>query len=83
MQEIISGAVPYVNLKDLAVITAVSQNRLPARPQELIPSESVDGDTLWSLLIGCWAHEPASRPTAKTVQRAMANITPEGLIHSP
>ncbi|KAG8686181.1 hypothetical protein FRC08_012701 [Ceratobasidium sp. 394] len=80
MQEVITGEVPYYILKDLAVITAVTQKRLPARPQEYIPSASTDGDTLWSLLCSCWAYEPTSRPTAEAVKMVMAEITPEGLI---
>ncbi|KAG8744622.1 hypothetical protein FRC10_009847 [Ceratobasidium sp. 414] len=63
--EVITGTVPYHALKDLAVITAVTQKRLPTRPQEFIPSASTDGDTLWSLLSSCWAYEPTSRPTAE------------------
>ncbi|KAG9096290.1 hypothetical protein FRC06_008831, partial [Ceratobasidium sp. 370] len=78
--EVITGTVPYPTLKDLAVITAVTQKRLPTRPQEFIPSSSTDGDTLWSLLSSCWAYEPRSRPTAEAVKMAMENITPEGLI---
>ncbi|KAG8686276.1 hypothetical protein FRC08_012648, partial [Ceratobasidium sp. 394] len=66
--EVITGTVPYHTLKDLAVITAVTQKRHPARPQESIPSASTDGNTLWSLLCSCWAYEPKSRPTAEAVK---------------
>ncbi|QRV74229.1 Ephrin type-A receptor 4 [Ceratobasidium sp. AG-Ba] len=79
--EVITGKVPYPELKDLAVILAVVQKRFPTRPEEHISSASTEGDSLWQLLVQCWDFEPAARPTAKAVKDALESITPEGLVY--
>ncbi|KAG8723789.1 hypothetical protein FRC09_001757 [Ceratobasidium sp. 395] len=78
--EVVTGAIPYVGIKDISVITAIVSGRLPARPEH-IPAASKDGNTLWMLLNHCWAFSPGSRPTASEVKEVVAKITPEGLTY--
>lgn len=70
MQETITGNLPYHDIgHDLAVIMAIAiKKKLPERPSTHIPVDSDHGDTLWSLLVGCWAHEPKDRPSAARVR---------------
>ncbi|KAG8701127.1 hypothetical protein FRC08_004271 [Ceratobasidium sp. 394] len=78
--EIITGKVPHAELKDMALMKAISDKRLPKRPEEHIPSTTAHGNILWWMLLQCWATDPKSRPTATQVQQVMAIITPEGLV---
>ena len=66
----ITGNVPFHELqRDQAVYTAiVIRHKTPERPETYIPHQSRDGDSLWSLLIKCWAYEPDDRPSASEVQ---------------
>jgi hypothetical protein len=52
----------------MAVLLAITQNRTPKRPEKHIPTASIQGNSLWSLLNRCWAAEPGSRPTAGEVR---------------
>ncbi|KAH7325454.1 kinase-like domain-containing protein [Rhizoctonia solani] len=49
------------------------------RPERFIPTNSDDGDRLWSLIQECLSHRPETRPWAADVQYIMATITDEGL----
>ncbi|KAG8771372.1 hypothetical protein FRC12_003653 [Ceratobasidium sp. 428] len=78
--EIITGHIPFrEKASDVAVVTAITTQNLPARPEESIPSESQDGDKLWGLLNACWALEPTDRPQAAEVEATLRTITQEGL----
>ncbi|KAF8593106.1 kinase-like protein [Ceratobasidium sp. AG-I] len=71
--EVITKSVPYHHLlKDVAVIYAIIEGRLPERPEHIIPTKSRQGDFLWSLLSRCWDREVKSRPTAKDVADAVS-----------
>ncbi|KAG8766044.1 hypothetical protein FRC12_007115 [Ceratobasidium sp. 428] len=51
-----------------AVITAVMvKKEVPKRPEDYIPSSSLKGDVLWTLLTSCWEHDPGKRPMAAQV----------------
>ncbi|KAG8703449.1 hypothetical protein FRC08_002839 [Ceratobasidium sp. 394] len=78
--EIMTGKVPHAELKDMPLMKAISDKRLPKRPEEHIPSTTAHGNILWWMLLQCWATDPKSRPTAAQVQQVMAIITPEGLV---
>ncbi|KAG8783860.1 hypothetical protein FRC12_019275, partial [Ceratobasidium sp. 428] len=79
--EIISCQPPYSELKnDPAVITAVLNQRYPKRPEDTIPADSDQGDTLWSLLKACWSWYPNDRPEAPYVINAIETIKSEDLL---
>ncbi|KAG8790659.1 hypothetical protein FRC12_011373 [Ceratobasidium sp. 428] len=79
--EIISRQPPYSELKnDPAVITAVLNQRYPKRPEDTIPADSEQGDTLWSLLKACWSWYPNDRPEAPYVINAIETIKSEDLL---
>ncbi|KAJ1301969.1 hypothetical protein OPQ81_000806 [Rhizoctonia solani] len=56
--ELITGRLPYDGKSDLAIVSLVHQRKYPERPEDLIPTQSQDGDRLWELLLACWAYEP-------------------------
>ncbi|CAE6450696.1 unnamed protein product [Rhizoctonia solani] len=58
---------------------SVSLGKLDQRPEDYIPTDSDDGDRLWSLLQECLTHRPEVRPWATDVQYIMTTITDEGL----
>ncbi|KAG8704893.1 hypothetical protein FRC08_001962 [Ceratobasidium sp. 394] len=78
--EVITGQVPYAGSSDIQVITAILNRRHPKRPEVYIPTESENGNTLWSVLTHCWEFNPGLRPSAKYVQDMMSFITPQGLL---
>jgi hypothetical protein len=59
----------------MAVLLAITQNRLPKRPEMHIPTSSRQGDFLWLLLGRCWAAEPGTRPTAAHVRDNVSALT--------
>ncbi|KAG9077219.1 hypothetical protein FS749_010919, partial [Ceratobasidium sp. UAMH 11750] len=68
--ETFTGQVPYSDKSDLRVITTVMVlKEPPTRPEAHIPSDSRNGDALWSLLKRCWANEPRERPKASDVAK--------------
>ncbi|KAG8782246.1 hypothetical protein FRC12_021034 [Ceratobasidium sp. 428] len=72
MLEIVSRQPPYAELRrDPAVITAVLNRRHPKRPEGTIPTDSKQGNTLWSLLHTCWSWGPNDRPEAPYVVSAV------------
>ncbi|KAF8601997.1 kinase-like protein [Ceratobasidium sp. AG-I] len=78
--ETVTGMVPYSEKSDHGVYLAVAVKRLPPlRPERVIPSDSGDGNTLWSLLTNCWAYDPENRPTADRVRDVMKSVTQERL----
>lgn len=44
----------------------------PERPEEDIPSKSLHGNSLWSLLESCWAGEKEEHPSAENVSKAVS-----------
>ncbi|KAG8712646.1 hypothetical protein FRC09_019620 [Ceratobasidium sp. 395] len=78
--ETVTGNVPHASKNDLAISFAVVvKKELPPRPEDYIPSNSPQGDTLWSLLVECWAYDSNNRPIAADVRNIMRTITQEGL----
>ncbi|KAG8768575.1 hypothetical protein FRC12_005487 [Ceratobasidium sp. 428] len=72
--EVITGVIPYAGLRDMAVMNSVNNKRHPKRPDEHIPTSSVSGEALWSMLSRCWAFEPKSRPPVQWVQDVVSVI---------
>ncbi|CAE6492341.1 unnamed protein product [Rhizoctonia solani] len=64
--EVITGKVPFQERRNDIALAHIIVNRkeIPQRPNEHIPSDSEDGDALWSLMMNCWAHKPEERPSA-------------------
>ncbi|KAG8762791.1 hypothetical protein FRC12_008844 [Ceratobasidium sp. 428] len=81
--ETFTGKVPFFGSVDIAVMSAVIfRKEIPARPEAQIPSNSREGDLLWSLLNKCWTHEPKDRPNSLEVEAEMRKITCGGLTHN-
>lgn len=73
--ETATGNVPYPELKDPAVCTAILvKKQIPSRPEVHIPTKSKRDDMLWLLLEQCWAFEPEHRPNAEQVRDEMLKI---------
>ena len=80
--EIITGQVPFHQVPDRSIYTAVvNRRRFPARPEDKIPPRSICGNLLWALLEQCWAREPQLRPNAEQVKNVMKGITREALLY--
>ncbi|KAG8748759.1 hypothetical protein FRC11_011940, partial [Ceratobasidium sp. 423] len=67
--EAISGRLPwYWITREAAIIRQVcSSKNQHKRPEDEIPTNSRDGDKLWSLFTACWSYKPDERPTATAV----------------
>ncbi|KAF8602010.1 kinase-like protein [Ceratobasidium sp. AG-I] len=66
--ETLTGKVPYYGRTDPGVFAAVViKKEPPLRPEDSIPTNSEDGNKLWSLLIACWAYKPENRPTVDDI----------------
>jgi hypothetical protein len=65
-QEIITGTIPYYPQcqNDAKVVTKLLQKLLPERVTEQF-GENERADRMWGLLVQCWDHDPAARPTAR------------------
>ncbi|KAG8729368.1 hypothetical protein FRC11_008919, partial [Ceratobasidium sp. 423] len=66
--EIVTGAVPYENVKDVVVLKRILAQVHPSRPEIYIPTGSKQADRLWSLLVSCWKYDGQDRPTALRVR---------------
>ncbi|KAG9094797.1 hypothetical protein FS749_011792 [Ceratobasidium sp. UAMH 11750] len=72
--ETVTGAVPYEDKADLAVLVEVLvQQRFPLRYDD---SMKVQGDKnrLWDLMTKCWNHDSACRPEAPQIKEELASI---------
>lgn len=78
-QETVTGKVPYSEKSDVSIHFAVAVKKLlPLRPEHAISSSSKDGNTLWSLLVSCWAYEPENRPSAEQVRDTVSMLKLHG-----
>ncbi|CAE7142054.1 unnamed protein product [Rhizoctonia solani] len=77
--EAFTSQVPFADLTDnlLVMHVAVSRN-IPSRP-EAIPTNTIDGDRLWAILIKCWSYNPKHRPSAEEVRSEIAPERAENL----
>ncbi|CAE6455791.1 unnamed protein product [Rhizoctonia solani] len=80
--EVISG--PPVepernNDEPLEVSSSVLGSLIPERPEKSIPTNSKDGNNLWTLLSQCCSIDSSSRPITDWVAELMMSITQDGL----
>ncbi|QRV94765.1 kinase domain protein [Ceratobasidium sp. AG-Ba] len=78
--EVITGNVPYAELKDVAVTLAIMQHRLPKRPERQIPTRSKYGNFIWLLLNCCWNPDPNKRPTAVQILQHLRLVQQRDLV---
>ncbi|KAG8795461.1 hypothetical protein FRC12_014278 [Ceratobasidium sp. 428] len=73
--EIISRQLPYAEIKhEAAVMMTVLRQQHPKRPEDTIPTDSRQGNTLWSLLKSCWNWDPQDRPEAPHIVNTIETI---------
>ncbi|KAF8595616.1 kinase-like protein [Ceratobasidium sp. AG-I] len=73
--EIITGKPPYSGKTDPAVIVFVTlKKKTPARPEDCIPSNSIQGDRLWTTLTLCWSPDPEARPEAAEIRDVVSDF---------
>ncbi|CUA75361.1 Putative serine/threonine-protein kinase/receptor R818 [Rhizoctonia solani] len=78
--EAFTAQIPYAGRHDYSLIVrVVIEKKVPDRPQDAIPANSIDGDKLWAILNKCWAYDSKDRPTAEAVWNEMKEITTENL----
>lgn len=77
--EVITGQVPFAGMKQAHIMRFVTSGKICERPEEFIPSQSPQGDLLWSILLKCWEFEPSERPSAEVVLNELSPINREGL----
>ncbi|EJD36726.1 kinase-like protein, partial [Auricularia subglabra TFB-10046 SS5] len=66
--EVLSGRVPFYELAtDMQVILAVSRGDLPSRPPRI-------RDTLWKIMLRCWALVPSDRPSAGSLLQRLSDL---------
>ena len=65
--QVLTGVKPYHNCADMSVSSKVRAGEIPERPSGRI------GDTVWSLLEGCWSKVPAKRPTTVELYNALSD----------
>ncbi|KAG8740060.1 hypothetical protein FRC10_004780 [Ceratobasidium sp. 414] len=79
--ETVTGKMLYSEKNDIAVMfSVVVKQKLPARSEDAIPSDSKHGDGLWALLVSCWLPQPEERPRAGKVagiSRSTAGPVPQ------
>lgn len=74
-QEAITGAVPFANLSERAMLwRAMNKRKCPERPAECLPAGSIRADTLWTLLTKCWEFDPMARPSAAEVEEMVCIV---------
>ena len=79
--EVLSGQVPFSQVKNVAVIGKVIQGGRPERPLETRAAWFTDD--IWRMLELCWKHQPHDRPGLKALLQCLkdAELTP--LLPSP
>ncbi|QRV95989.1 Serine/threonine-protein kinase [Ceratobasidium sp. AG-Ba] len=78
--EIITGRVPWAGKSVFMLIYSTTVEKAnPDRPTEYVPTGSIQGEILWSILRSCWRFEPEKRASAASVASLMKCITSEGL----
>ncbi|KAK1231150.1 hypothetical protein PQX77_005741 [Marasmius sp. AFHP31] len=64
--EIITGRIPYHEIKKEAAVLAEKMNyRHPSRPADLPRSSTTEA--IWTLMEECWESNPSERPSASTI----------------
>ncbi|KAJ7646318.1 kinase-like domain-containing protein, partial [Mycena polygramma] len=65
--ELYTGAPPFWEMRDGAVIIGVSKGKRPPRPSSSAPPAGTRAmsDKLWETVEACWSHNPSDRPAMK------------------
>ncbi|KAG8697578.1 hypothetical protein FRC08_006441 [Ceratobasidium sp. 394] len=72
--ETVTGAVPYEDKADLAVLVEVLvQQRFPLRHDDSMRIRG-DKNRLWDLMTKCWNHDGTYRPEAPQIKEELASI---------
>ena len=62
-----TGTVPYSEYRtEMGIYRAIYNKQPPRRPAKL-PGHEEQAETMWSVLLECWDHDPIARPDAATV----------------
>ncbi|GLB42831.1 putative protein with domain-containing protein [Lyophyllum shimeji] len=77
--EIYAGHMPFVHVRDQAVVLKVTKGERPGRPS----AESGLTDEIWSLMQDCWETTPAKRPTVDQVIEWLMADLPQGTRAAP
>ncbi|KAF8596200.1 kinase-like protein [Ceratobasidium sp. AG-I] len=73
--EAFTGQVPHADVSEMAILGKVSlERKIPQRPIDCLPHENLQANTLWKLLVQCWAYEPETRPSAVEVSDILHSI---------
>ncbi|KAL5633723.1 hypothetical protein ACGC1H_005811 [Rhizoctonia solani] len=81
-QEVLGGVPSNIEGKHPEALNFELPDRgyvLPERPEDIIPTNSNDGDDLWMMLSQCCSINPGSRPIMDLVAEVMTTITQGGL----
>ncbi|KDN47928.1 hypothetical protein RSAG8_03348, partial [Rhizoctonia solani AG-8 WAC10335] len=71
--QILTGTPPYAGMSDMKALIKALGNIPPPRPMfDGILQNQRASDSLWSLLLRCWDHDPNLRPTAREVKQVVS-----------
>ncbi|KEP45079.1 tyrosine kinase catalytic domain protein, partial [Rhizoctonia solani 123E] len=66
--ETFTSEVPFPGKSDMWILVNILiPKKMPTRPEQVIPTKSIDGDKLWAILAKCWSYDPKDRPKAGAV----------------
>ncbi|CAE6446683.1 unnamed protein product [Rhizoctonia solani] len=69
--EIISGSIPYREVRSHVRTMCKIMNGIPPKRPEAISKDDTRADVLWPLLLKCWSYDPSKRPAASDVLEMM------------
>ena len=72
-KELLTGDVPYKNLRDFEIILSVANYTLPSAPTDLGTRPRADRK-LWELCLNCWQAEPYLRPSLEEIRSQLGKI---------
>ncbi|KAF8668356.1 Protein tyrosine kinase [Rhizoctonia solani] len=73
--EAFTTEVPFSGRPDISLYRhIVDRKKTPSRPGSIIPERSILGNVLWAILMSCWSHNPAGRPTAQDIHTLASQV---------
>jgi len=79
--EVLSGKVPFTQLKDFIVMRKVIEGERPGRPEGAEGSRFTDD--LWQMLNRCWETQPENRPSIQAVLEFLEQVSRDWIPPSP
>ncbi|KEP46950.1 tyrosine kinase catalytic domain protein [Rhizoctonia solani 123E] len=79
--ETFTAEIPFVGKTDRWVMMHILHKEIPSRPEKVIPTRSIDGDTLWAILTKCWSYDPKDRPNARDVWDEVSIVWVDHRVH--